>query len=145
MVIIDSSVWIEAARRDGDLATKVALEALLEEYEAATTSPVLFEVLGGARGADRKRMSQYFSIIPYYQADAKDWDKALALAWHLQDRGISVPWNDILIAAIAIRRDLRVFAKDKHFETMSQCTALSLYRAGYGGSYSPENRGEVGI
>lgn len=49
MALVDSSVWIEAARRQGDLATKVALRALLDECEAALCSPVKLEVLGGAR------------------------------------------------------------------------------------------------
>lgn len=141
MAIIDSSIWIEAARRGGALPTRVAFEALLEEYETATTSPVL----GGARVGDFKRMSQYFSIIPYFPADVNNGNRAIALAWHLQVRGIRVPLNDILIATAAKRRDLRVFAEDEHFETMSQCTALSLYRACYGGTYSPENRGGEGI
>jgi predicted nucleic acid-binding protein len=141
MVLVDSSVWIEAARREGDLGTKVALEALLEEYEAATTSPVLLEVLGGARKEDRRRLSEYFCVIPHFQTDSKDWDKAVSLAWHLRDRGLFPPWNDVLVAAIAIRRDLRVFAKNKHFEAMSLCTDLCLYRPGYGGKYTPRDIG----
>mgnify|MGYP001550518080 FL=1 len=35
MVLVDSSVWIEALRRDGRLDVKLALENLLEEYEAS--------------------------------------------------------------------------------------------------------------
>ena len=46
MVLVDSSVWIEALRRRGDLATKVALEALLEVDGALVTGPILLEVLG---------------------------------------------------------------------------------------------------
>ena len=48
MVLVDSSVWIEALRRDGRLEVKLALENLLEEYEAAWCGPVQIEVLGGA-------------------------------------------------------------------------------------------------
>jgi predicted nucleic acid-binding protein len=139
MVLVDSSIWIEASRRDGDLGAKVALEALLEEYEAATTSPVLLEVLGGARKEERKRMADYFAIIPHIQADAKDWDKAISFAWFLRDKGISAPWNDSLIATVALRRDSRVFARDKHFDAMANMMGLALYRPGYGGSYSPES------
>ena len=56
MILVDSSIWIEAARRQGDLACKVALEAILEEYEAALCSPVKLEVLGGARKEERGRL-----------------------------------------------------------------------------------------
>jgi predicted nucleic acid-binding protein len=145
MVLVDSSIWIEASRRDGDLGAKVALEALLEEYEAATTNPVLLEVLGGARKEERKRMSDYFAIIPHIQADANDWEKAISFVWLLRDQGIAAPWNDILIATIALRRDIRVFARDKHFDAMANMMGLTLYRPGLGGTYSPENRGGEGI
>ena len=53
MVLVDSSVWIEALRRDGRLDVKLALEGLLEEYEASWCGPVKLEVLGGARPQER--------------------------------------------------------------------------------------------
>ena len=49
MILVDSSVWIESLRREGRLDVKLALEGLLEEYEAAWCGPVKLEVLGGAR------------------------------------------------------------------------------------------------
>jgi predicted nucleic acid-binding protein len=137
MVLVDSSVWIEAARRQGDLMCKVALEALLEEMEAATCSPVLLEVLGGARKEERRAMGEYFEIIPHIIVGPKDWSRAIAAAWQLRDKGHSVPWNDALIAAVALNRDLRVYAKDKHFELMGEHLGLVLYQPGYGGRFEP--------
>ncbi len=54
MVLVDSSVWIEAGRREGSLEHKVGLENLLASYEAAWCGPVKLEVLGGARIQYRK-------------------------------------------------------------------------------------------
>ena len=34
MVLVDSSAWIEALRRNGDLRVKLAIEGLLDAYEA---------------------------------------------------------------------------------------------------------------
>jgi predicted nucleic acid-binding protein len=136
MVLVDSSVWIEAMRRQGDLLSKVALRALLEEYEAATCSPVLLEVLGGARKEERKGMQEDFSVIPHIQAGPKDWTAAVENAWKLRDHGHSLPWNDVLIGTIALRRQLRTYANDKHFAIMGQVLGLALYTPGYGGSYS---------
>jgi predicted nucleic acid-binding protein len=138
MVLVDSSIWIEAARRDGDLAAKVGLESLLGEYEAVLCAPVRLEVLGGARKLERERLEHGFSCLPYLQVLDKDWRMAVENAWKLRDAGLSVPWNDVLIATLAVRADMRAYAKDKHFEGMAPILGLRLYEPGYGGSYKPE-------
>lgn len=138
MVLVDTSVWIEASRRNGDLAYKVGLENLLEEYEAAWCSPVKLEFMGGARAQDRKKLAFWFECIPYRQTEEQHWELAKAKAWQLRDAGLTLPWNDILIASIALASDMRVYAKDKHFETMAKMLGLRLYTPGYGGRYEPE-------
>lgn len=138
MVIVDSSVWIEAARKQGSLACKVALEALLEEYEATLCSPVKLEVLGGARVEDRRGLAAGFAVIPYLQADETIWELAVKNAWRLRDAGLTVPWNDVLIASLSIHHICRVYALDKHFEQMQSVIGVRLYQPGYGGSYSAD-------
>ncbi|HVV02251.1 MAG TPA: PIN domain-containing protein [Verrucomicrobiae bacterium] len=138
MVLVDSSIWIEAARRQGDLGCKVALEALLEEYEAAFCSPVRFEVLGGARKEERSRMAAGFAVVPYIEVTETTWKLALEMGWRLHDAGTHVPWNDLLVASLSIERGCRVFARDRHFDLMAQTIGIRLYQAGYGGSFAAE-------
>ena len=76
MVLVDSSVWIEALRREGRLDVKLALECLLEEYEAAWCGTVKLEVLGGARQRDREKLETHFSCIPYLQMKDAAWESA---------------------------------------------------------------------
>ncbi len=137
MVLVDSSAWIEGLRRRGNLEVKLALEALLDAYAIILCSPVRLEVLGGARTSDRNRLSYYFSIIPYRACEADDWERAVALAWQLRDQGITVPWMDVLIAAIALHDGTRVYAVDEHFMAISKVTGLPLYEPGYGGAFKP--------
>jgi predicted nucleic acid-binding protein len=138
MVFVDSSVWIEALRRDGRLDVKLALENLLEQYEAAWCGPVKLEVLGGARAQDREKLEAHFGCIPYFQMKDAAWDSAKKLAWRLRDRGCIAPWNDILVAALSVEADCRIYAVDKHFEMMRNTgAAIRLYQPGYGGQYNP--------
>ncbi len=138
MVLVDSSVWIEALRRDGRLDVKLALESLLEEYEASWCGPVKLEVLGGARPQERKALEEQFSCIPYFPMTDAAWDAAKNLAWRLRDQGCTAPWNDILIASLSLKADCRIYATDKHFALMSQAGAgIRLYEPGYGGKYDP--------
>lgn len=139
MVIIDTSVWIEASRLKGELEYKIGLESLLEEYEAAWCSPVKLEFLGGARKQDRRKLEFWLDCIPYRDANEADWESAKFQSWKLRETGITVPWNDLLIASIALNSDCRVYAKDKHFEAMAKHLGLRLYQPGYGGRYQSDN------
>jgi predicted nucleic acid-binding protein len=138
MVLVDSSVWIEALRRNGRLEIKLAVESLLEVYEAQWCSPVRLEVLGGARPDERRRLGDHFSVIPYRTCDEEDWERATSLAWKLRDNGLTAPWLDVLIASLALHDGIRLFAIDEHFEKISALTGLALYAPGYGGMFRPE-------
>lgn len=135
MVLVDSSIWIEASRKTGDLRVKVGLEGLLDEYEALLCSPVRLEVLAGARKEERKMLFADFSCLPYVRVTEDDYLAAVRNTWRLRDAGITVPNTDILIATIALRVECRVYAQDKHFDAMSRVLGFTLYEPGYGGSF----------
>jgi len=136
MVLVDSSAWIESLRRNGDMRVKLAVEGLLDAYEAQWCAPVRLEVLGGASLEERAKLGAMFSVIPYRPSREDDWDRAVALAWRLRSRGLTVPWLDVLIASIAIHDGVRLYAVDAHFKEIARHSGLRLYQPGYGGSYN---------
>jgi hypothetical protein len=139
MVLVDSSVWIEALRRRGDIQVKLGVEGLIEVYEAQWCSPVRIEVIGGARLEERRRLGEYFSVIPYRSTTERDWQNAAALAWRLRDHGLTVPWLDVLIAAIAIEDSVRLYTIDDHFRQISGIVpALRFYEPGHGGMFAED-------
>ncbi|MBU6181066.1 MAG: PIN domain-containing protein, partial [Verrucomicrobia bacterium] len=119
---MDSSAWIEALRRHGDLRVKLAVEGLLDAYEAQWCTPVRLEVLGGARKEERSRLGRHFSVIPYRPVREDDWERAIALAWRLRDGGLTVPWLDVLVASVALQDNVRVYAVDAHFSEITRRT-----------------------
>ena len=141
MVLVDSSAWIESLRRNGDMRVKLAVEGLLEAYEAQWCTPVRLEVLGGARAEEREHLGKRFSVIPYRPCREDDWDRAISLAWRLRGKGLTVPWLDVLISAIAIHDGVRLYAIDAHFQEIAKYSGLMLYRPGYGGSFSEVDDG----
>ncbi len=139
MILIDSSIWITAARENGDLLTKVALRAVLHDYEALLCSPVRLEVLGGARRDERRRWVENFAVLPFRAVTEKDWEQAIRNGWKLKDAGITAPWNDILVATLAVRDNVRAYAADKHFSLMQPVLGLRLYAPGPGGRFVPDS------
>ncbi|MGE3309234.1 MAG: VapC toxin family PIN domain ribonuclease [Limisphaerales bacterium] len=139
MVLVDSSVWIEAARRDGDLAVKVGLESLLEAYEVLLCGPVWLEVLGGARPADRTRWQRGFGALPFRETPDGIWQSATENSWRLRDQGQTVPWNDVVIGTLSIRWGHRIYACDRHFEVLRDLLGVRLYSPGPGGGFAPDS------
>jgi hypothetical protein len=138
LVLVDTSAWIELHRKDGNPAVKLAVRGLLDEYEAALCGPVEMEYLGGARPAERDRLQAWCNVLPYIRSDQKLWRKAAANFALLKSKGITAPWNDVLIATIAVEAECRVYAVDKHFTAMAPVLRFHLYQPGYGGMYSPD-------
>lgn len=138
MVIIDTSAWVEFFRRDGDMLTKLSVKSLLDAFEGALCGPVEMEFLGGARPNEMPKIQSWFDIIPYVQQDQQIWRKAAQNFSKLQAKGFKLPWNDILIATIAIEKGAHVYARDKHFPVMQETLGLSLYKPGYNGGYNPD-------
>lgn len=66
-----------------------------------------------------------------------DWERSISLAWRLRDKGLTVPWLDVQIAAIAMHDGIRLYAIDAHFSEIAKHSPLLLYRPGYGGSFTP--------
>jgi predicted nucleic acid-binding protein len=138
LVLVDTSAWIELHRKDGDPAVKLAVRGLLDEFEAALCGPVEMEYLGGARPAERERLQAWCNVLPYIRSDQKLWRKAAANFSLLKSKGVTAPWNDVLIATIAVEAECRVYAVDKHFALMAPVLRLYLYQPGYGGMYNPD-------
>lgn len=135
MVLVDSSVWIEAARREGSPAVKSGIEGLLEEYQAAVCGLVCLEVIGGASATERHRLRHYFTALPRLTTPEDVWDRATDEAARLRDQGLTIPWSDVLVATLARMNDVRVYARDRHFDLMAPLLGLDLYEPGYGGRY----------
>jgi predicted nucleic acid-binding protein len=140
VVLVDSSAWIEAARRAGSADAKATLAGLLEADAAFITGPVLLEVLGGAKVSERELLRHSLASVPYRAVPDAAWREGADLSARFRQEGLTAPWNDVLLAALAIRWDVRVFALDDHFRLMSRPSPLRLYRPRPGGRFAPERR-----
>lgn len=138
MVLVDSSAWIEAFRKKGAIEVKYAVAGLLQKQKAIWCSPVRLEVLGGARKNEKRMLAARFQSIPYWRCTEEDWDRSVALAWKLRGEGLNLPWLDVLIAAIAIHNQIRIYTIDKHFTEIAKLVPLHLYTPGYAGTYRDE-------
>lgn len=136
--MLDTSVMIAFFRRDGSPGVKLAVCGLLDEFEATLCGPVEMEFLGGALPGERERLKTWLGLLPYARNGQKLWRAAGDAYSRMRAEGVTIPWNDALIACIALEQDCRVYAIDRHFEAMAGILGIRLYAPGYNGSYTFE-------
>lgn len=115
----------------------MGVDGLLQEYEALFCGPVKLEVLGNACPEHRKKLGIFFSNLPYQSMTDSAWAQAQSNAWKLRDKGITLPWLDVLIATLALEWGCRAYSVDKHFVKLRDELGLILYEPGIGGKYNP--------
>ena len=127
MVIVDTSVWIQAFTARSTAEHK-ELDGLLNQNQVVMVGPVLAEILQGARSLEEfNRLRVRLAALPYAAATRETWDQSGALSYQLRQQGNPVGLVDLLISALALEHDHQLYTLDNHFHRVP---GLKLYSAG---------------
>lgn len=127
MVLIDTSIWVDFLQKP-DAPGNARLEALIRGVNrAAVCGLVLQEVLQGIRDdASYREARDRLTRLPFLDADREAWLLAAGTYRRLRAAGVSVPPVDVSIAALAIRHDVPLFTRDRHFVSIAAHAPLRL-------------------
>ena len=115
-VLIDSSAWIHALRKDGNEAIRLAVKSCLNDGSACFCEPVLLELWNGARGiAERRVLAEFQNVLEIIPTTDQVWARAYQIASRARAKGVTVPAIDILIFSIAAVQELSLLHDDDHF------------------------------
>lgn len=122
--LVDTSAWIVAPR---DAAARRLLADLAPRYLAATTEPVMFELLTTARDSREMRDRRLqLAALDVMSVDARDWERAFDVYELLAARGPlhhrQVARTDLLVAAVAERNRVPVLHYDHDFDLIAEVT-----------------------
>ena len=127
-VLVDTSVWSLALRRDvpaANVPEVAALRGLLESGEGLfTTGIVLQELLQGFSGPrEAAQIIDRFAALPLLRPDREDHIEAASLRNACRRAGVQVGTIDALLAQLCIRHKLTLLTTDKDFhQTARHCT-----------------------
>jgi predicted nucleic acid-binding protein len=125
LVLVDTSVWISALRRDGKIKIREEVEKLLLEEKIVTIKLIILELLRGS-----KTQKEYHELLTDFLAlsilkiSEEVWQTAFKLTLHLKTKGLLVPVTDLLIASAAIVHNCILLHEDKHFDLISNFSPL---------------------
>ena len=129
-LLVDTSVWSLALRRDGAVATP-EVAALREAIEGSdvvvTTGLVLQELLQGFNGPkDRQAIMDRFGALPLIQPDRED-HVAAAEVRNARRSGVQMGTIDALLIQLCGRHDLTLLSADKDFSKAAAFVPFKLW------------------
>ena len=127
LYLVDTSAWIWALREDGVEGIRSRIDELLALDQVAITPMIELELLGGA-GTEKEFgvLKTRLGALHRLSVDEECWQKAARLAFDLRRRGVTVPFTDILIAAVALVDEAVILHADEDFDLMAQHVPLRV-------------------
>jgi len=119
VILVDTSVWIEAFRR-GHSPQADHLRTLLDAGEVAMSQPIRIELLSGSSAADLPRLRRTLSALPLFVPGVKTWERMEGWIERAVSAGRRFGAADLLIAAVAAENDLSVWSLDGDFAQMAK-------------------------
>jgi predicted nucleic acid-binding protein len=132
MLLVDTSVWSLALRRDVVVAqpeVQYLEQALIGSQTVVTTGLVLQELLQGF--SDPKARAQIidrFSMLPLVQPDRQDHVDAASLRTACRRGGVQIGTIDALLAQLCIRHQLALLTTDRDFAHAARHCRLRVWR-----------------
>ena len=130
-LLVDTSVWSLALRRDGSAAepeVQVLKDALLGADVVVTTGLILQELLQGFAGPKAAaQIVERFAALPLLQPDRQDHIAAAELRNACRRVGVQVGTVDAVLAQLCIRHELTLLSTDKDFALAAKHCALRVW------------------
>lgn len=132
-MLIDTSAWIPFFRRKGLRTIKERIVSCLELDQAAYTCPVHFELICGATNRrEEELIRDALGMCRHLVFSEAHWIAAARIERDLRWKGITVPRDDVFIAAVALAGSIPVLCVDHHFDLIRDHarTALKVEQIG---------------
>jgi|ERR1700756_817617 predicted nucleic acid-binding protein len=134
IALVDTSIWSLALRRNRDDLNRLerasvnALEEFVREGSARMIGPVRQELLSGIPNpAKFEKIRIALRAFADEPLDLLDYEAAAKANNECRTSGVAVTAVDILLCAVAMRREWAIFASDPDFAHYAKILPLKLY------------------
>jgi len=130
-VIVDTSVWSLALRRDkqDSPAPVQELRHIIHGHRVQMIGPIRQEILSGIRSESQfKKLRKHLESFPDLPILTEDYVTAAQFFNHCLSKGIQGSNTDFLICAVAVRNKFSIYTTDKDFELFSEHIQIVLHK-----------------
>jgi predicted nucleic acid-binding protein len=132
--LVDTSVWSLALRRKTEsLSTNerllvAELSELIREGRARVIGLVRQELLSGIRATEQyEQLKLHLRSFPDEVVDTSDYEEAAKAGNRCRPKGVVVSIVDILLCAVAIKRQWAIFTTDPDFSNYAKVLPLRIH------------------
>jgi predicted nucleic acid-binding protein len=133
-VLVDTSVFSLALRRKNEsLSTNekllvAELSELIREGRARTIGLIRQELLSGIKTTEQyEKLRVHLRSFPDEVVDTSDYEEAAKAGNRCRAKGVAVSIVDILLCAIAIKRQWAIFTTDPDFSSYARVLPLQIH------------------
>lgn len=125
MIVVDTSVWVDANRSPAGTAS--TLRRLIDADEVVLALPVRLELTAGVARTDRAAFRRTLTAIPIVAPSEDTWRIIEGWIEPAADKGHRFSVTDLLIAGLAHEIGALVWSLDEAFERMESLGMVRRY------------------
>lgn len=111
MILVDTNIFIDYWKNPKELWTRI-----FEQNEIAICGVIKTELLRGSNSDNQfTQIKNALDCFEYLYFDENDWIEISRLFITLKKAGLSVPFQDGIIAYLAKKYDCEIWSNDNHF------------------------------
>lgn len=115
MILVDTNIIIDFWKNPDQEKIDI-----FKNNEIAICHVILVELIHGAKSEKQKvKIKEALSEFHMLPIDEETWEFFGDLLYKLRTSGVTVPFQDALIAAVAIKNNCLIWTNDKHFPMIS--------------------------
>ncbi|MEO6222475.1 MAG: PIN domain-containing protein [Vicinamibacterales bacterium] len=126
MIVVDTSVWVDAVRRPKG-ATQSTLKQLIDADEVGLALPVRLELMAGIARKDRRAFARALSGLPILVPTEETWRLIEPWVSPAADKGQRFGVTDLLIAGLAHDVGALVWSLDADFDRLEALGLVQTY------------------
>lgn len=127
MIVVDTSVWINALRSRQSKEFHHLTE-LLDADEVAMAIPVRVEILAGSPRQQQARLKRALTALPVLYPTEFTWHRIEEWLEGIKRAGYGFGVGDLLIAGIAADHHASVWSLDSDFARMAHLKLINLHQ-----------------
>ena len=114
MILLDTNVIIDLLNNEDDSRWN-----LLNQEDCVICGIVISELYSGIKSKkEEKAVELFVNSLDCLSVEESDWQKIGQLIFHFKKNGLSVPFQDAVLAYLSIKYGCKILTSGKHFPMM---------------------------